>query len=96
MDETQCVKGSRAAYRAHVMRTLKKHDDIFSKEDPLTDSDIAKLTCHMEQSTQKKTMLEQLNSQIAEAMQSSEELQSDILESEEIQDTIMEYVSQHS
>jgi len=29
-------------------------------------------------------MLEQLNSQIAAAMQSSEELQSDILESEEI------------
>ena len=84
MDEIQHVKGSRVACHAHVMRTLKKLDDIFSKNDPFTDSDIAKLTCHMEQLTQKKTMLEQLNSQIAAAMQSSEELQSDILESEEI------------
>jgi len=92
MDDIQRVKGSRAAYRAHVTRTLKKLDDIFSKEDLLTDSDTAKLTCHMEQLTQKKTMLERLNSQIA-AMQSSEDLQSDILESEEIQYTIMEYVS---
>ena len=93
MDEIQRVKGSRAAYCAHVMRTLKKLDEILEKSDPLSDNDIAKLTCHVEQLTQKKTVLEQLNSQVAAAMQSSDELQTDILESEEIQDTIMEYVS---
>jgi len=41
----------------------------------------------MEQLTQKE-VLEQLNSQTVVAMQSSDVLQTDILESEEIQDTI--------
>ena len=93
MDEIQRLKGSRAAYRSHVTRTLKKLDNVLEKDDPLSDPDIAKLTCHMEQLTQKKEVLQQLNTQIAAALQTSDDLQSDILESEEIQDTIMEYVS---
>ncbi|XP_065902524.1 uncharacterized protein [Dysidea avara] len=93
MDEIQRLKGSRAAYRSHVTRTLKKLDDVLEKDDPLSDPDIAKLTCHVEQLTQKKEVLQQLNTQIAAALQTSDDLQSDILESEEIQDTIMEYVS---
>jgi len=72
------------------MRILRKLDELLGKGNPLSDTGIAKLTCHMEQLTQKK---EQLNPQIAAAMQFSNELQTDILESEEIQDTIMEYVS---
>ena len=46
----------------------------------------------MEQLAQKKEVLQQLNTQIAAALQTSTDLQTDILESEEIQDTIMEYI----
>ena len=47
----------------------------------------------MEQLTQKKEILQQLNSQIAVALQTGTDLQTDMLESEEIQDTIMECIS---
>jgi len=38
-------------------------------------------------------MLQRLNTQIAATLQTSDELETEILESEEIQDTIMEYLS---
>ena len=93
MDEIQSVKQSHPAYHSHIMRTLKKIDKILEKDNPLSDTDIAKLTSHMERLTQKKETLQQLNSQIAAALQTDTDLQTDILESEEIQDTIMEYIS---
>ena len=93
MDETQSVKQSRPAYHSHIMHTLEKVDEILEKDNLLSDTDIAKLTGHMEQLTQKKETLQQLNTQIAAALQTDTDLQTDILESEEIQDTIMEYIS---
>ena len=44
MEETQRVKGSRAAYRAHVTRIFNKVDQILETENPLTDTQVAKLT----------------------------------------------------
>jgi len=58
MDEVQCGKRSCAAYHTYVTRTLKKLDEILEREDPLSNHDIA----HVEQLTQKKTVLGQLNS----------------------------------
>ena len=46
----------------------------------------------MKQLTHKKK-IQQLNTQIDAALQTGTDLQTDILESEEIQDTIMEYIS---
>ena len=68
MDEIQNVKQSRPAYHSHIMRTLKKIDKILEKDNPLSDTDIAKLTSHMERLTQKRETLQQLNSQIAAAL----------------------------
>ena len=93
MEENQRVKGSRAAYRSHVMRTFRKIDEIMEKEDPLPDPQVAKLTSMLEQLTQKKEVLYQLNTQVAAAIQIPSELEAEILEAEEIQDTIIEYMS---
>ena len=93
MEENQRVKGSRAAYRSHVTRTFRKIDEIMEKEDPLPDPQVAKLTSMLEQLTQKKEMLYQLNTQVAAAIQIPSKLEAEILEAEEIQDTIIEYMS---
>ena len=93
MEETQRVKGSRAAYRAHVTRTFKKIDEILETDSPLTDTQVAKLTSNLEQLAQKKETLQQLNGQIASTIERSEDLETEILEAEEIQDTIIEYMS---
>ena len=82
MDEFQRVRGSCAAYCSHVMHILKKVDEILGKDNPLSDTDAAKLTSHMEQLAQKKEVLQQLNTQIAAALHPLY-LQADILEQEE-------------
>lgn len=87
------IKGSRAAYHSHVKRTFRKINEIMEKEDPLSDPQVAKLTNMLEQLTQKKEVLQQLNMQVAAAIQTPEELEAEILEAEEIQDTILEYMS---
>jgi len=93
MEETQRAKGSRAAYRAHVTRIFKKFDEIVEIETPLTDPQVAKLTGNLEQLAQKRDILQQLNRQIVSTIQTSEDLETEILEAEEIQDTIIEYMS---
>ena len=93
MDNIQRLKGSRAGYRAHVTRTFKKADDIMNTGDPLSPPQIAKLSSIMEQLTQKRETLKQLNAQILEAIQSADELETEILEAEEIQDSILEYMA---
>ena len=87
MDKFQRVRGSRAAYCSHVMHILNKVDKILGKDNPLPDTDVAKLTSHMEQLAQKKEVLQQLNTQIASALHPLY-LQADILEQEEIQNTM--------
>ena len=93
MDNIQRLKGSRAGYRTHVTCTFKKADDIMKTGDPLTPPQKAKLTSITEQLTQKKDTLKQLDTQILETIQSPEELETEILEAEEIQDSILEYMA---
>ena len=93
MDTVQRLKGSRAGFCAHVTRTFKKADDIMNTGDLPTPTQIAKLTSIMEQLTQKKDTLNQLNAQVQETIKSPEELETEILEAEEIQDSIIEYIA---
>ena len=89
----QRLKGSRAGFHAHVMRTFKKADDIMNTGDLPTPTQIAKLTSIMEQLTQKKDTLNQLNAQVLETIKSSEELETEILEADGIQNSIIEYIA---
>ena len=73
--------------------TFKKADDIMNTGDLTTPTQIAKLTSIMEQLTQKKDTLKQLDAQVKETLQSPEELETEILEAEEIQDSIIEYMA---
>ena len=63
------------------------------KEDPLSDPQVAKLTSMLEKLSQKKEVLQQLNTQVVAAIQTQDELEAEILKAEEIQDTIVKYMS---
>ena len=63
----QRTKVSCKAYRSHLTRIFTKIDDILQAEAPVTDSQIIILTSVLEQLNQKKIIITQLNSQIAEA-----------------------------
>ena len=93
MDEPQRLKASRKAYRSHLTRLFKKVDEILEKETPITEVQVATLTSSLEQLTQKKDIFQQLHTQLAEAMQTADDLENEILEAEEIQDTILDKMS---
>ena len=88
MERLQRVKASRKAYRSHLTRTYKKIDEILETDSPVTDFQIATLTSALEQLNQKKTLISQLDSQIADATETPEDLETEILEAEGIQDDI--------
>ena len=60
---------------------------------PVTDTQVATLTSSLEQLTQKKEIFQQLHTQLAETIQTSDDLETEILEAEEIQDSILDKMS---
>ena len=84
MDKPQHLKASCKAYCSHLVRLFKKVDDILDKETPITDIQVAVLTSSLEQLTQKKDIFQQLHTQLAKTMQTSDELENVILEAKEI------------
>ena len=50
----------------------------------VTDTQVATLTSSLEQLTQKKEIFQQLHTQLAETIQTSDNLETEILEAEEI------------
>ena len=84
-EEIQRTKG-----RTYVTQTFQKVDEILENDGPLTDSQIVKFTCNNTVGS-KEGHIHQLNGKIAETLQTQEDLQTDILETEEIQDTTTHY-----
>lgn len=93
MERLQRTKASHKAYRSHLMRTYKKIDNILQAKAPVTDSQIAILTSVLEQLNQKKTIITQLDSQIAEAIETPEDLETEILKAEGIQDELADKIT---
>ena len=85
MERLQRAKGSRKAYRSHLTRIYRKMDDILEVDAPKTDLQVSTLTSVLEQLNQKKTQISQLDAQIAESIETSEELETEILQTEEVQ-----------
>ena len=84
MERLQHVKASRKAYRSHLTRTYKKIDKILETDSPVTDFQIATLTSALEQLNQKKTLISQFDSQIADTIEMPKDLETEILEAEGI------------
>ena len=70
---------------SHLTRTYQKIDKILRTDTALSETQVATLTSSLEQLTQKREMLRQLDAEIAQAIQKEDELEAEILEVEETQ-----------
>ena len=89
------LTSSRAGYRAHLTKTLKKAKDLMEKEAP-TEMDVVSLNSIIEQLTRKKSILTGLDEKIAALIEEPKDLEQEIFETEEIHDEILDTTSQIS
>ena len=74
------LQASRSGYRAHLTQTLKKATNITTKDDSLTDSDIASLKRIIEQLTRKRSILVELDGKIVAMIEDPKELEKEIFQ----------------
>ena len=90
MEEIKRFHSSRRGFRAHLSRIVDSIQRIVQREpsSPLSDADIASLSDFREQLMRKKEILVDLDAKIANFINKEDELEAEIFESEEIQETI--------
>ena len=81
---------SRKAYCAHLTRIYNKVSEIMESGETPGDSQITTLKSSLEQLQRKAEIIRDLDAKIAQATQDPSELEAEVFESEEIQDTIIE------
>ena len=78
MEELCRFKASRKGYRTHVTRTLGKVTAVTESTEPITADQIVTLKTWLDQIEQKRAVLEDLDSKIANAIEEEEELTGEI------------------
>ena len=86
------MEGSWKVYRSDLRCIYKKINDILKA--PITDSQISTLTSALKQLNQKKTQISQLDSLIAEAIETTKDLETEILVAEGVQDELSDRITQ--
>ena len=90
MEELQRKVASRRGHRAHLTKLHNKMEDIMAGE--LDAIQRATIAIHIGQLEQKRQKLTQLDTEIADLIEKPEDLEDEILESEELQCTIAEHI----
>ena len=93
MEEAQRTQASRRGHRAHLTKLLKKTDDIMTKESS-SEMDMATLQSTTEQLEKKKAILKELDAKIITLIEQPDELEQEIIDSEDIQSNIIEKICQ--
>ena len=93
MEEAQRTQASRRGHRAHLTKLLKKTDDIMTKESS-SEMDMATLQSTSEQLEKKKAILKELDAKIITLIEQPDELEQEIIDSEDIQSNIIEKICQ--
>lgn len=93
MEGIQRSQASRKGHRAHLTRTYRKLDEIAEKGVNLEESDIVTLSSSLEQLERKKTTLADLDAKIAAEIQTPEELEVEVIETEEVQEILSEKIT---
>ena len=92
MEESACLRTSRKAYRSHVTRILNKVEETLANDiDALA---LTYLKTAMTQLEKKKEQIAAIDQRIIERAQDADELETAILDSEELQDVILEKVNE--
>ena len=86
---------SRRGYRSHLTRIITAANEIIDKNpSELTESDITSLADWQKQLNRKKEILTDVDAKIVTLIEDEEELESEVLETEEIQETISQHAAQ--
>ena len=89
MEAIDKLKGSRKAYRSHLTRIWGKLEEL-SLTLPATDETTTAVTSYIDQIQRKSESIQQLDSRIQSTIAEPSDIERDVLESLEIQDTIIE------
>ena len=92
MEGLDKLKGSQKAYRAHLTRIWGKLEDL-SLTLPNTEDTITAATSYIKQIHIKCESIQQLDSRIQSVMTEASDIEKDVLDSLEIQDTIIEKIT---
>ena len=95
MDELKRLRSSRRGYRTHLKRIIAKVSETLEEERD-SPADIACLTDLREQLQRKRDILTKLDSSVIEHVDEEGELEAEVCETEEIQASISENISQIS
>ena len=93
MEELRRFKASRKGYRTHVTRTLGKVTAVTESTEPITADQIVTLKTWLDQIEQKRAVLEDLDSKIANAIEEEDELTGEICEVEEYKIVLLERIA---
>ena len=88
MAEIKRATSSRRGYRAHLTKLLQSVDECLSVMTPFTANKTATLQDLHEQLERKKTLIATLEKQILESLNDDDEIESEIVQTEEIASTI--------
>lgn len=95
MENIQRIQHSRKGHRSHLTKVLNKAAKIMEDEAPNT-MQIASLTATIEQLARKRTILNEINEKIISTIEDPDELEQEIMETEDIESEINEKTAQIS
>ena len=93
MEKAQRTQASRRGHRAHLTKLLKKTDEIMTNESS-SEMDMATLQSITEQLEKKKAILKELDAKIITLIEQPDDLEQEIIDSEDIQSNIIEKTCQ--
>ena len=93
MEEAQRARASRRCHRAQATKLLKKMDDIVTNESS-SEMDMATLQSITEQLEKKTSILKELDVKIITLIEQPDDLEQEIIDSEDIQSNIIEKICQ--
>ena len=93
MEELQRLQSSLKGYKSHVTRTLKRVEELMGAT-TVDEFQLTSLMTASEQLQKRKETIAQLDARIVELLTTPEDLEETILETEELQDKILEKINQ--
>ena len=96
MDELKRLRLSRGGHRSHLTKVIATTSNLLEKaaETSLTAKEIVSLTSYMEQLQRKQDTIAELDTKILPLIQEESELESDVIESADLQTTLHEHIAQ--
>ena len=93
MEEWTCLQTSRNGYKGHVTRLYNKIDELVGRE--FDDYTTTSLNNAIEQLTRKMEKIAHIDEQLLKALDDASELESAVLEAEDIHDEIMDKIARN-